>query len=119
MVAKLYLIDICVGVTKYILYSVKKCLFSLHTVYCSNTHTVSVFALPLYQWVPHPIFQKAHVTVPVRTSSLVSSCFFPPQSPPNHVIPGPEELYIYSPLGTAFKVTGSDPSSKNPSIITM
>ncbi|XP_031694317.1 sodium-coupled neutral amino acid transporter 9-like [Anarrhichthys ocellatus] len=40
-------------------------------------------------------------------------------SPPNHVIPGPEELYIYSPLGTAFKVTGSDPSSKNPSIITI
>uniref|UniRef100_A0A8C6SE32 Neutral amino acid transporter 9 n=1 Tax=Neogobius melanostomus TaxID=47308 RepID=A0A8C6SE32_9GOBI len=24
-------------------------------------------------------------------------------SPPNHVIPRPEELYIYSPLGTAFK----------------
>uniref|UniRef100_A0A8C3AUA1 Neutral amino acid transporter 9 n=1 Tax=Cyclopterus lumpus TaxID=8103 RepID=A0A8C3AUA1_CYCLU len=40
-------------------------------------------------------------------------------SPPNHVIPGPEELYIYSPLGTAFKVTGSDHSSKNPSIITI
>ncbi|KAM8827858.1 neutral amino acid transporter 9 isoform 1-T2 [Spinachia spinachia] len=40
-------------------------------------------------------------------------------SPPNHVIPGPEELYIYSPLGTAFKVTGSDPASKNPSIITI
>uniref|UniRef100_A0A4W6FD86 Neutral amino acid transporter 9 n=1 Tax=Lates calcarifer TaxID=8187 RepID=A0A4W6FD86_LATCA len=40
-------------------------------------------------------------------------------SPPNHVIPRPEEIYIYSPLGTAFKVTGSDPSSKNPSIITI
>lgn len=40
-------------------------------------------------------------------------------SPPNHVIPHPEEIYIYSPLGTAFKVTGSDPSSKNPSIITI
>lgn len=40
-------------------------------------------------------------------------------SPPNHVIPGPEEIYIYSPLGTAFKVTGSDSSSKNPSIITI
>ncbi|XP_027132379.1 neutral amino acid transporter 9 isoform X3 [Larimichthys crocea] len=40
-------------------------------------------------------------------------------SPPNHVIPGPEEIYIYSPLGTAFKVTGTDPSSKNPSIITI
>ncbi|KAK9532995.1 hypothetical protein VZT92_010352 [Zoarces viviparus] len=40
-------------------------------------------------------------------------------SPPNHVIPWPGELYIYSPLGTAFKVTGSDPSSKNPSIITI
>lgn len=40
-------------------------------------------------------------------------------SPPNHVIPCPEEIYIYSPLGTAFKVTGSDHGSKNPSIITI
>ncbi|XP_068190645.1 neutral amino acid transporter 9 [Antennarius striatus] len=40
-------------------------------------------------------------------------------SPPNHVIPGPEEIYIYSPLGTAFKVTGSERPSKNPSIITI
>lgn len=40
-------------------------------------------------------------------------------SPPDHVIPRPEEIYIYSPLGTAFKVTGSDPSSKNSSIITI
>uniref|UniRef100_A0A3Q3FFD5 Neutral amino acid transporter 9 n=1 Tax=Labrus bergylta TaxID=56723 RepID=A0A3Q3FFD5_9LABR len=40
-------------------------------------------------------------------------------SPPNHVIPTPEEIYVYSPLGTAFKVTGSDGLSKNPSIITI
>lgn len=40
-------------------------------------------------------------------------------SPPDHVIPRPEEIYIYSPLGTAFKVTSSDHSSKNPSIITI
>lgn len=40
-------------------------------------------------------------------------------SPPNHVIPRPEEIYVYSPLGTAFKVTSSDQSSKNPSIITI
>ncbi|CAL1568219.1 unnamed protein product [Knipowitschia caucasica] len=40
-------------------------------------------------------------------------------SPPNHVIPRPEEIYIYSPLGTAFKVTCSDQSAKNPSIITI
>ncbi|KAM7369450.1 hypothetical protein PAMP_013717 [Pampus punctatissimus] len=40
-------------------------------------------------------------------------------SPPNHVIPRPEEIYVYSPLGTAFKVTGSDHSSKNPSIVTI
>ncbi|XP_041667500.1 sodium-coupled neutral amino acid transporter 9 [Cheilinus undulatus] len=40
-------------------------------------------------------------------------------SPPNHVIPAPEEIYIYSPLGTAFKVKSSDSSSKNPSIITI
>uniref|UniRef100_A0A673AIP0 Neutral amino acid transporter 9 n=1 Tax=Sphaeramia orbicularis TaxID=375764 RepID=A0A673AIP0_9TELE len=40
-------------------------------------------------------------------------------SPPNHVIPRPEEIYIYSPLGMAFKVTGSDASSRNPSIITI
>lgn len=45
--------------------------------------------------------------------------FLLPQSPPNHVIPHPEEIYIYSPLGTAFKVCGSDGAAKNPSIITM
>uniref|UniRef100_A0A3P8WVA6 Neutral amino acid transporter 9 n=1 Tax=Cynoglossus semilaevis TaxID=244447 RepID=A0A3P8WVA6_CYNSE len=40
-------------------------------------------------------------------------------SPPNHVIPRPEEIYVYSPLGMAFKVKGSDDTSKNPSIVTM
>ncbi|XP_067340294.1 neutral amino acid transporter 9 isoform X3 [Channa argus] len=40
-------------------------------------------------------------------------------SPPNHVIPQPEEIYIYSPLGTAFKVGGSEQVSKNPSIVTI
>ncbi|XP_072228802.1 neutral amino acid transporter 9 [Leuresthes tenuis] len=40
-------------------------------------------------------------------------------SPPNHVIPQPEEIYIYSPLGTAFKVADGDSASKNPSIITI
>lgn len=41
------------------------------------------------------------------------------QSPPNHVIPQPEEIYIYCPLGSAFKVKSSEASSKNPSIVTM
>ncbi|KAK3522139.1 hypothetical protein QTP70_026956 [Hemibagrus guttatus] len=40
-------------------------------------------------------------------------------APPDHVIPPPEELYVYSPLGTAFKVRGGEGSSKNPSIITI
>ncbi|KAK5900467.1 hypothetical protein CgunFtcFv8_025425 [Champsocephalus gunnari] len=40
-------------------------------------------------------------------------------SPPDHVIPHTEEIYIYSPLGTAFKVKGLDQSSKNPSFITI
>ncbi|CAB1319025.1 unnamed protein product [Coregonus sp. 'balchen'] len=40
-------------------------------------------------------------------------------SPPDHVIPCPEEIYVYSPLGMAFKVTGGDGGSKNPSIITI
>uniref|UniRef100_A0A3Q2NQM5 Neutral amino acid transporter 9 n=1 Tax=Fundulus heteroclitus TaxID=8078 RepID=A0A3Q2NQM5_FUNHE len=40
-------------------------------------------------------------------------------SPPNHVIPTAEEIYIYSPLGTAFKVPDCDPASKNPSIVTI
>ncbi|XP_041825461.1 sodium-coupled neutral amino acid transporter 9 [Melanotaenia boesemani] len=40
-------------------------------------------------------------------------------SPPNHVIPQPEEIYIYSPLGTAFKIADSEHASKNPSIITI
>lgn len=40
-------------------------------------------------------------------------------APPDHVIPPAEELYIYSPLGTAFKVQGKDGASKNPSIVTI
>uniref|UniRef100_A0A8C5AR35 Neutral amino acid transporter 9 n=1 Tax=Gadus morhua TaxID=8049 RepID=A0A8C5AR35_GADMO len=40
-------------------------------------------------------------------------------SPPDHVIPQPEEIYIYSPLGTAFKVKGGEGASKNPSIVTI
>ncbi|CAG5867073.1 unnamed protein product [Menidia menidia] len=40
-------------------------------------------------------------------------------SPPNHVIPQPEKLYVYSPLGTAFKVSDGEAAPKNPSIITI
>ncbi|XP_062870210.1 neutral amino acid transporter 9 [Trichomycterus rosablanca] len=39
-------------------------------------------------------------------------------APPDHVIPSPEEMYVYSPLGTAFKVRGEG-AAKNPSIITI
>ncbi|MGH0153162.1 UNVERIFIED_CONTAM: hypothetical protein FKN15_056159 [Acipenser sinensis] len=40
--------------------------------------------------------------------------------PPDHVIPAPDEIYVYSPLGTAFKIQGNaDGSGKNPSIITI
>lgn len=39
--------------------------------------------------------------------------------PPDHVIPSPEDIYIYSPLGTAFKVHGKDGAVKNPSIVTI
>lgn len=42
-----------------------------------------------------------------------------PQAPPDHVIPSLEDIYIYSPLGTAFKVQGGDSTAKNPSIVTM
>ncbi|XP_029025631.1 neutral amino acid transporter 9 [Betta splendens] len=40
-------------------------------------------------------------------------------SPPNHVIPPPQDIYIYSPLGTAFKVGSKEHCAKNPSIITI
>ncbi|XP_062410580.1 neutral amino acid transporter 9 [Sardina pilchardus] len=40
-------------------------------------------------------------------------------APPDHVIPPPEDIYVYSPLGTAFKVQGKDGASKNPSIVTI
>ncbi|XP_016377570.1 sodium-coupled neutral amino acid transporter 9-like [Sinocyclocheilus rhinocerous] len=39
--------------------------------------------------------------------------------PPDHVIPSPEDIYVYSPLGTAFKVQGGDSTAKNPSIVTI
>lgn len=40
-------------------------------------------------------------------------------APPDHVIPSLEDIYIYSPLGTAFKVQGGDSTAKNPSIVTI
>ncbi|XP_060765711.1 neutral amino acid transporter 9 isoform X2 [Neoarius graeffei] len=40
-------------------------------------------------------------------------------APPDHVIPPREEIYVYSPLGTAFKVPGGEGSAKNPSIVTI
>lgn len=69
--------------------------------------------------------QHAGVRAALRLSqafvSLVGHAdgVFLPQSPPNHVIPQPEEIYIYCPLGTAFKVKSCESSSKNPSIVTM
>ncbi|KAM9329942.1 neutral amino acid transporter 9 [Gastrophryne carolinensis] len=38
---------------------------------------------------------------------------------PDHVIPAPEEIYVYSPLGSAFKIGGGDGSEKNSSIVTI
>ncbi|MEE6458236.1 hypothetical protein FKM82_000231, partial [Ascaphus truei] len=38
---------------------------------------------------------------------------------PDHVIPPPEEIYVYSPLGTALKIDVSDGSEKNSSIVTI
>ncbi|KAG8545559.1 hypothetical protein GDO81_020664, partial [Engystomops pustulosus] len=47
----------------------------------------------------------------------------PPSEPsliaPDHVIPAPEEIYVYSPLGTALKIGGGDGSEKNSSIVTI
>uniref|UniRef100_A0A3P9K530 Neutral amino acid transporter 9 n=1 Tax=Oryzias latipes TaxID=8090 RepID=A0A3P9K530_ORYLA len=40
-------------------------------------------------------------------------------SPPNHVVPQPEEIYIYSPLGIAFKIPEGDQTSKNSSLISI
>ncbi|XP_053304023.1 sodium-coupled neutral amino acid transporter 9 [Spea bombifrons] len=38
---------------------------------------------------------------------------------PDHVIPPPEEIYVYSPLGTALKIDGTEGSEKNSSIVTI
>nr|XP_020661188.1 sodium-coupled neutral amino acid transporter 9 [Pogona vitticeps] len=39
---------------------------------------------------------------------------------PDHVLPAPEEIYVYSPLGTAFKIDGcADGHGKNSSIVTI
>ncbi|KAJ7334973.1 hypothetical protein JRQ81_012914 [Phrynocephalus forsythii] len=39
---------------------------------------------------------------------------------PDHVLPAPEEIYVYSPLGTAFKIDGcADGQGKNSSIVTI
>ncbi|XP_065262485.1 neutral amino acid transporter 9 isoform X3 [Emys orbicularis] len=39
---------------------------------------------------------------------------------PDHVLPAPEEIYVYSPLGTAFKIDGcTDGYGKNSSIVTI
>ncbi|XP_033020067.1 sodium-coupled neutral amino acid transporter 9 isoform X1 [Lacerta agilis] len=39
---------------------------------------------------------------------------------PDHVLPAPEEIYVYSPLGTAYKIDGcTDGYGKNSSIVTI
>ncbi|OCT98715.1 sodium-coupled neutral amino acid transporter 9-like [Xenopus laevis] len=38
---------------------------------------------------------------------------------PDHVLPAAEEIYVYSPLGTALKIDSSDSSEKNSSIVTI
>ncbi|XP_050802929.1 sodium-coupled neutral amino acid transporter 9 isoform X2 [Gopherus flavomarginatus] len=39
---------------------------------------------------------------------------------PDHVLPAPEEIYVYSPLGTAFKIDGcTDGYGKNSSVVTI
>ncbi|XP_044132575.1 sodium-coupled neutral amino acid transporter 9 isoform X2 [Bufo gargarizans] len=38
---------------------------------------------------------------------------------PVHVIPAPEEIYVYSPFGTALKIHGGDGSETNSSIVTI
>ncbi|XP_063818301.1 neutral amino acid transporter 9 isoform X1 [Pseudophryne corroboree] len=38
---------------------------------------------------------------------------------PDHVIPAPEEIYVYSPLGTALKIGGADGTERNSSIVTI
>ncbi|KAH0627946.1 hypothetical protein JD844_008541 [Phrynosoma platyrhinos] len=39
---------------------------------------------------------------------------------PDHVLPAPEEIYVYSPLGTAFKIDGCpDGRGKNSSLVTI
>lgn len=47
----------------------------------------------------------------------------PPSEPsliaPDHVIPAPEEIYVYSPFGTALKIDGGDGSERNSSIVTI
>lgn len=42
------------------------------------------------------------------------------QVAPDHVVPAPEERYVYSPLGSAYKLQScSEGSGKNSSLVTM
>lgn len=42
------------------------------------------------------------------------------QIAPDHVVPAPEECYIYSPLGSAYKLQGyTEGYGKNTSLVTM
>lgn len=42
------------------------------------------------------------------------------QVAPDHVVPGPEECYVYSPLGSAYKLQSvSEGHGKNSSVVTM
>ena len=42
------------------------------------------------------------------------------QLAPDHVVPGPEECYVYSPLGSAYKLQSyTDRHGKNASVVTM
>ena len=46
--------------------------------------------------------------------------FFLNQIAPDHVVPGPEECYVYSPLGSAYKLQSyTEGYGKNTSLVTM
>ncbi|XP_032822061.2 neutral amino acid transporter 9-like isoform X1 [Petromyzon marinus] len=55
----------------------------------------------------------------LRYYSRLSSSNLTTLQAPHHVIPAPDEIYVYSPLGTAFRVKDTPDGAKQPSLVTI
>ncbi|XP_040276803.1 sodium-coupled neutral amino acid transporter 9 [Bufo bufo] len=99
---------------------------------CANNHFSAVDARSRRPFHIEPTYITSVNDDPPRVTSHAAAMnkrihYYSKLGPPSessliapvHVIPAPEEIYVYSPFGTALKIHGGDGSEKNSSIVTI